>query len=510
MAVRGESPPAEQDEAAREDDESVAGDERAHDELARVLASPRFRRAPRMAAFLEFVVREALAGRSYRINERTVALEALGAPATFDPRVDPSVRVLARRVREGLDGVYVEDRPPGSLRIDLPKGGYVPRFVRTEATGSGASDGLPSVSVRLAGADGTTADRSIARRVAQRLGRMAALVLLGPDTDAGAADYQLLLTPSAGSVDAEVVAMATGESVWAASLAPVPGGPPVEAIVAGTVGDYVGVIHRDQARRRVRRDGEAWYDTWLAYVDYLVDLDQRRVPRLVQQLEVVTERHPTSALLAAVLAGMYAAAGAIEGGERDRARAQQEAQRALALDPDQPHATVVLAILALAAGDLAESRAELARVLSGAPDHPTLLFIAGATLLGCGPESHAEGDRAIQRSMALNECHPGYRQVFLAAERYREGDYVAALALAHRLDAPGWAWGPAIRAAILWRLGRAEAAQAALEEATRRLDEIGADVHRLFTEDLLLDPAIVDDLLADLAAIADHRRTAGA
>lgn len=509
MAVRGESLPAEQDEAVPDGRDSLAREQPARDELARVLASPRFRRAPRMAAFLEYVVHEALAGRSYRINERTVALEALDAPASFDPRADPSVRVLARRVREGLEGVYTDDRSPGSLRIELPKGGYVPRFVTVTVTGTGLSDGVPTVSVRMVDAHGTTGDGRIGRRVAQRIGRMAAMRVLGPEADAGAADYQLLLASAPDSLDAELVSTATGESVWAASLAPGPGDPPVEAIVAGTVGDYVGVIHRDQARHRVRRDGGGWYDTWLAYVDYLVDLDQQRVPRLVQQLEVVTERHPESALLAAVLAGMYAAAGAVEGGERDRERALHEAQRALALDPEQPHAMVVLAILSLAAGDRTGSQAELDRVLRAAPDHPTLLFIAGATLLGCGSESHAEGYRAIQRSMDLNECHPGYRQVFLAAERYREGDYVSALALAHRLDAPGWAWGPAIRAAILWRMGRTDAARAALDEATRLLDDVGGDLHRLFTEDLLLDPTIVDDLLVDLAAIAAHPRPAG-
>ena len=47
------------------------------DQLDRMLRRAAFRSAPRMQDLLRYVVTEALAGHSYRINERTIAVEAL-------------------------------------------------------------------------------------------------------------------------------------------------------------------------------------------------------------------------------------------------------------------------------------------------------------------------------------------------------------------------------------------------------------------------------------------------
>jgi tetratricopeptide (TPR) repeat protein len=98
--------------------------------LASIVASPAFSASPQLAAFLRFVVEAALDGQSDRIKGYTIAVEALGRDASFDPQSDPIVRVEAGRLRRALDRYYAEAGQNDPIVIDLPRGSYVPVFQR--------------------------------------------------------------------------------------------------------------------------------------------------------------------------------------------------------------------------------------------------------------------------------------------------------------------------------------------------------------------------------------------
>lgn len=98
------------------------------DALERVTTSPGLRRSPQLTAFLSYVVREELAGRGDRIKSYTIATDALGRAASFDPARDPIVRVEARRLRSELDGYYAGPGSSDPVRITVPTGSYRPHF----------------------------------------------------------------------------------------------------------------------------------------------------------------------------------------------------------------------------------------------------------------------------------------------------------------------------------------------------------------------------------------------
>src|SRR5690606_37081977 len=102
--------------------------ERVRAQLDRILASAAFAGAERARTFLRFVVERVLAGRAAEIKEVVIAVEALGRPPSFDPKADPIVRVEAGRLRDRLRTYYGAEGEADVLLIDLPKGGYVPRF----------------------------------------------------------------------------------------------------------------------------------------------------------------------------------------------------------------------------------------------------------------------------------------------------------------------------------------------------------------------------------------------
>src|SRR5262249_4698863 len=97
-------------------------------ELDRILHSAPFHQSHRRQRFLEYLVNETLAGRGTRLKGYNIALEVFDRPETFDPMVDPLVRIEAARLRDRLREYYEADGQNDPIRIDLPKGTYTPQI----------------------------------------------------------------------------------------------------------------------------------------------------------------------------------------------------------------------------------------------------------------------------------------------------------------------------------------------------------------------------------------------
>jgi len=108
--------------------------DRIQDQLSRILDSPKFRASKRLSRFLSFVVDQSQKGDSDRIKQYTIAVEVLGYGDDFDPQSDPIVRIQARRLRRALDNYYDTLGASDPIRIDIPKGAYVPIFVKIGST----------------------------------------------------------------------------------------------------------------------------------------------------------------------------------------------------------------------------------------------------------------------------------------------------------------------------------------------------------------------------------------
>ncbi|MDX2154056.1 MAG: hypothetical protein SFV54_25175 [Bryobacteraceae bacterium] len=103
--------------------------EEVRDALRRILAGPHFAGARRLSAFLSLIVETTLDGRSGAIKEQLIATEVYERDASYDPRIDSIVRVEATRLRARLRAYYEGEGKDDTLRIELPKGRYVPVFV---------------------------------------------------------------------------------------------------------------------------------------------------------------------------------------------------------------------------------------------------------------------------------------------------------------------------------------------------------------------------------------------
>jgi hypothetical protein len=97
-------------------------------ELAVILASPLFSRAPSMVQFLTFVCQKYFDGISEQIKEYNIAVEALGRSPDFQQKEDPIVRVEANRLRKRLKQYYETEGHNHRIQLTIPVGQYVPVF----------------------------------------------------------------------------------------------------------------------------------------------------------------------------------------------------------------------------------------------------------------------------------------------------------------------------------------------------------------------------------------------
>lgn len=96
--------------------------------VERALASTTFSAAPRISQFLRFVVERTLEGAEDELKEYTIGVEVFDRGKDFDPRIDTLVRVQGRRLRKRLEEYYRAEGRSEPVRIEIPKGGYAPRF----------------------------------------------------------------------------------------------------------------------------------------------------------------------------------------------------------------------------------------------------------------------------------------------------------------------------------------------------------------------------------------------
>ncbi|QHN03399.1 hypothetical protein FTO74_08510 [Granulicella sp. WH15] len=100
--------------------------------LQRICISAEFAKAGRAKDILLFIVRHSFAKPGIGLSEREIAAEVLDSPDDWDPKVDPSIRITVGRLRTKLDRYYAVSGDSDPVRIELPKGSYVPRLVFQE------------------------------------------------------------------------------------------------------------------------------------------------------------------------------------------------------------------------------------------------------------------------------------------------------------------------------------------------------------------------------------------
>ncbi len=104
------------------------------EQLNRILTSPVFKGSRVLSGFLEFVTNKTLAGRVHEIKEYSIGIQVLSKKMDFNPQLDSIVRIHAGRLRRALSEYYHNLGVSDPIRIDIPKGSYIPVFETKKAS----------------------------------------------------------------------------------------------------------------------------------------------------------------------------------------------------------------------------------------------------------------------------------------------------------------------------------------------------------------------------------------
>ena len=108
--------------------EHVHSDSKINEQLQRIVADSSFQSTPQLRALLTYLVETALTGQLEELKAAAIAKAVFKRDDSFDSQTDTIVRVEAGRLRRRLAQYYKDDGLNDPLVIDIPKGGYAPRF----------------------------------------------------------------------------------------------------------------------------------------------------------------------------------------------------------------------------------------------------------------------------------------------------------------------------------------------------------------------------------------------
>jgi len=95
--------------------------------LADILDSSIFAKSKSYKKLLAYLVEQSIKG--VPPKEYSIAVEAFGKEADFNPNDDPTIRVYVGNLRKKLRSYYSNEGKKSKLRIEIPKGHYEVRFV---------------------------------------------------------------------------------------------------------------------------------------------------------------------------------------------------------------------------------------------------------------------------------------------------------------------------------------------------------------------------------------------
>ncbi|MFT4112150.1 hypothetical protein [Silvibacterium sp.] len=98
----------------------------------RIAESATFARSEQLPKLLLYVCRMAITEPVEAINEQRIGVEVFGRARNYDSAVDGIVRSHATRLRQRLERYFRTEGAEETLRLEIPRGSYIPRFYSVE------------------------------------------------------------------------------------------------------------------------------------------------------------------------------------------------------------------------------------------------------------------------------------------------------------------------------------------------------------------------------------------
>lgn len=457
------------------------------EQMKRLLNSTEFKATDAQKAFLKYVVEKTLAGQTDGIKGYTVATEVFGRKEDFDQATDPIVSIQANKLRRALERYYLVEGQKDSIRIDIPKGSYVPLFRKQadpyQAESRNTKITIPSTwpTIQVQSFENLTGKQElaymgvgIATEIALEITRYQEIRVIrqGSETrQSPGPDARFVLS---GSIREDISGLkviviltdnSTGVHIWGdayqAELKPAEmiffGERIASAVVSKTTCEG-GVIPRilSYESRQVPPENVTTYQALLKFYRFMDDFSMEDYADTVMALHQGCMNEPECGLAWSMLARLYVINYSMELIDMDTSleKAAEYARKGLALNPTNQRVRMVMAFVLLFQNELSAGRAEVNRARQLNPNSLMFLDYFGYLMSLFG--DWQQGPALIRKAIELNPYYLIEVHYVLWVDWVRQGKYEQAWEETLNFNTPLLFWDPLMKAASLGLLGRIE------------------------------------------------------
>lgn len=471
--------------------DSVLDKDKIQRQLQKILGSQDFQATENQRDFFHFVVSETLAERAHEIKGYTIATRVFGRKADFDPNLDPVVSIHANKLRRALERYYLVAGQNDPVRIDIPKGTYVPTFIGQavvepdaalsgEISGTDIEDSWPSILIlpfkNLTGDPekefvGVGFSTELAVEVARFQEIKVVFPIEGQIKAATAFESRFVLDgniyeDSNGiKVTAYLTDRKTGKQIWGdthrSSIDPAQflafQEKVVQIIATKTTGEF-GIIPKlvsSESRNKPPIELKT-YEAILRFYEYDQSLTPESFMRAKEALKQAAIIEPDCGLVWSLLARLYALIYTLDfpGFENPLEKAVEYAEKGVRLYPDNQRTVATLALIHFCSNELPSSLKEAKRALELNPN--SLFVMDGIAYVMTLSGEWERGTALARKSIRLNPCYRPVIHYALWVDCLRQENYDGAYLETMGLKKPAVFWYPLAKAATLGLLGRYE------------------------------------------------------
>lgn len=468
--------------------------------LDHILAHEEFLATDKMQDFLRFVVEEALAGRSRQLKGFTIATEVYGRNTDFDAAHDPVVRIQAGRLRRAIERYYLVGGVHDPIRIDIPKGTYVPVFTanphaaKEAATSTNIADrsaveAWPTILVLPFQNTSSIPDldylcKGLATELCVQLGYYPDLRVIRfregiygtnkASTNAQFAfDCSIYSDGSDVKIVAQLIESASGEQLWTEKIKASSDTVNLLAFqedVARTIAAHVAcergiIVRKLSSESNLRVTDPTTYETILKTYIYDEDPSTDAYIEAFEALQKSIKKDPRCGLIPARLALLYADNIALEYFDLEQTPLEDAlhlAQEAVLLEPNNQLTRIALSRIRFLNDEPDAALVEIDAALNLNPNCLQYLDGIGYMLILLG--QWERGTMLISKALELNPFYRVYVHYATWLNWLRQHEYRKALKEVELTIGIGGFWEPLARAATLGQMGKDKLARHAVEE----------------------------------------------
>lgn len=479
--------------------------------VEKICASPEFHSKQVLCRFLSYIISESLAGRGDDIKAFSIGVDVFNKDADFDPGQDTLVRINAGRLRRMLNLYYGNTGKNDDLRIEIPKGGYAPKFLQHKVSkkdpakeaSPGTEEPFPlEPSIAVLSFNDLSGDpkkayfaRGFSYELLVELTQFEDLLVYNylnicDHPDKGTPLHEEMLEKRirftvGGAIHGDherinilvdLRDMHQAKQIWCERYTKIINKDKLIDIQANIVQDLSGKLGGEYGiiLRRLSQESEnlkslkpSTHTAVLKYYNQLVNNTPETVREAFEALNKAVENDPRCGLALSCLAVMHGSAYTLDFGDPVKSRKiiRKLAEEAYILNSNNLFVQLGLMYKCFIF-DEKERFFHLAdRMLERNPKSTFRLGALGFHLSLYG--DWERGKEILDSVMQKNLEYPRYFHGATTLYYYRDKDYEKALKEANNYQVPGFFWGPMLRAAVLGQLSRKTEAQKELEQIKR-------------------------------------------